>query len=94
MLTVLAPIWAGLILVGAIGFGPTTALATTGITTSDTTINFQGRLLTAAGAVVPDGTYNMQFKIYKNGDGTATGDTGGVGGTLLWTEQWIQDTAG
>lgn len=32
-------------------------------------INFQGRLLNGAGAVVPDGSYNMRFKIYSGGDG-------------------------
>ena len=31
-----------------------------------TTLNFQARLLTSAGAVVPDGTYNIDFKIYNS----------------------------
>ena len=52
----------------------------------NTTMNFQGRLLTAAGAVVPDGNYNMEFKIYAGGPGNVAGDTGG---TLLWTEDWL-----
>ena len=57
------------------------------------TINFQGRLQTAAGAVVPDGHYNMQFKIYENGSGSAAGNPGG---TLKWTESYINNgsTAG
>lgn len=46
------------------------------------TVNFQGRLLTSAGAVVPDGSYNMEFKIYSGGDG----DLGGSDETLEWTE--------
>lgn len=46
------------------------------------TINFQGRLLTDTGAVVPDGTYNVEFKIYSGGDG----DLGGGDETLEWTE--------
>ena len=50
------------------------------------TINYQGRLLTAGGAVVPDGTYNVQFKIYQDGAGTAAGDPGG---TLMWTESYV-----
>jgi hypothetical protein len=29
------------------------------------TINFQARLLTAAGATVPDGNYNVEFKLYN-----------------------------
>jgi parallel beta-helix repeat protein len=52
------------------------------------TINYQGRLLNASGAVVADGNYNMRFKIYKDGDGTLAGDTAGApAGTLLWTEK-------
>lgn len=49
------------------------------------TVNFQGRLLNAQGAVVPDGFYNIQFKIYQDGTGTAVGNPGG---TLKWTENW------
>lgn len=52
-------------------------------TTTNRTMAFQGRLLTAAGAVVPDGYYNMQFKIYQGGTGTAAGNPGGE---LKWTE--------
>ena len=47
------------------------------------TINFEGRLLTSAGAVVPDGNYNVQFKIYQDGTGTTAGNPNG---TLKWTE--------
>ena len=35
----------------------------------------------------------MEFKIYQEGNGQLAGDSGGSGGTLLWTEQWINDTA-
>lgn len=45
-------------------------------------VNYQGRLLTNTGAVVPDGTYNMEFKIYQDGDGAL----GGGDETLKWTE--------
>lgn len=54
------------------------------------TINFQGRLFTSAGATVPDGYYNIQFKIYQDGTGTAAGNPGG---TLKWTENWINNNA-
>jgi hypothetical protein len=54
------------------------------------TLSFQGRLQTSAGAVVPDGYYNMQFKIYQDGDGTTAGDTGG---TLKWTESYVNNNA-
>lgn len=50
-------------------------------------INYQGRLLTATGAVVPDGTYNMEFKIVKGGDGcNPTSGTFPCSGTVQWTE--------
>ncbi|MBI5357474.1 carbohydrate binding domain-containing protein [Candidatus Saccharibacteria bacterium] len=45
-------------------------------------INYQGRLLNSAGAVVPDGSYNVEFKIYQDGDGVI----GGGDETLEWTE--------
>lgn len=58
--------------------------ATSGI---NETLNYQGRLLTAAGAVVPDGSYNMEFKIVKGGDGcNPTSGTFPCSGTVQWTE--------
>jgi hypothetical protein len=54
------------------------------------TINFQGRLLNAQGATVADGYYNIQFKIYQDGDGQSVGNTtGSPAGTLKWTESWL-----
>ncbi|MFY9228157.1 MAG: hypothetical protein WAO28_02420 [Candidatus Microsaccharimonas sp.] len=53
-------------------------------------INFQGRLYTASGATVPDGNYNIQFKIYQDGDGLSVGNTtGSPAGTLMWTESYL-----
>ena len=53
-------------------------------------INFQGRLLNSAGATVPDGFYNIQFKIYQDGDGQSVGNTtGSPAGTLKWTESYL-----
>lgn len=53
-------------------------------------INFQGRLLTASGATVADGYYNIQFKIYQDGDGlSANNSTGSPASTLKWTENWL-----
>jgi hypothetical protein len=43
---------------------------------TSTTLNFQGRLLSNTGGLVPDGSYNIEFKIYD--DPTA--------GTNHWTE--------
>lgn len=47
---------------------------------------YQARLLNAQGAVVPDGTYNIEFKIYQDGTGCVTTGTSPCGGTLKWTE--------
>ena len=53
-------------------------------------INFQGRLFNAQGAVVPDGFYNIQFKIYQDGDGQSVGNTtGSPAGSLRWTESFL-----
>lgn len=64
--------------------GGSTAYAAT-----SSTLNFQGRLLQSNGAVVPDGYYNIEFKLY---DGGTDSGPAGVGqpnaGTLLWTETY------
>ncbi len=53
-------------------------------------MNFQGRLLNAQGATVPDGFYNLQFKIYQDGDGQSVGNTtGSPSGSLKWTESHL-----
>lgn len=52
------------------------------------TISFQGRLQTASGAVVADGNYNIQFKIYQDGAGTSANNPGGA---LKWTESYINN---
>ena len=52
------------------------------------TLSFQGRLLQSTGAVVPDGHYNIQFKIYQDGTGTAVDNPGG---SLKWTETHINN---
>jgi hypothetical protein len=56
-------------------------------------LNYQGRLLNAQGAIVPDGLYNMEFKIYSGGTGCVSGGSSPCGGTLLWTEDWTTSTA-
>lgn len=47
-------------------------------------LNFQARLLNSAGNVVPDGNYNIDFKIY-DADST-TGAVGTCSGSCLWEE--------
>ena len=58
---------------------PKNASATAGINQE---LSFEGKVVTTAGLNIPDGTYNMEFKIYSGG--TATG-----GGTLVWTEDYL-----
>lgn len=43
---------------------------------TSSTLNFQGRLLSNTGTLVPDGSYNIEFKIYDDD----------LAGTNLWTE--------
>ena len=81
----------GLLVVGLFAFAllikSTPVNAGTGI---NKTINFQGRLLNSQGATVPDGFYNIQFKIYQDGDGQTAGDaTGSPSGSLKWTESYL-----
>lgn len=45
---------------------------------TNSTINFQARLQTAAGGVVPDGNYFVEFNLYNVS----------TGGTSLWTERY------
>lgn len=59
-------------------------------TGTNQTISFSGRLSNAAGGIVPDGYYNIQFKIYQDGAGTSAGNPGG---TLKWTESYVNNNA-
>jgi parallel beta-helix repeat protein len=43
------------------------------------TINFQARLQNASGAIAPDGSYNVEFKLYS----------ASTGGSALWTEDYL-----
>lgn len=82
-----APVLGVVIFMLCLLFAPTPTHATAGINQQ---ISFQGRLLNAQGATVPDGYYNIQFKIYQDGDGLSTGDTtGSPAGSLKWTESHL-----
>lgn len=61
--------------------------------TTSSTLNFQARLETSSGAIVPDGNYNVEFKLYDTSTVTGTPDQGACtynGGTTdpdcLWVE--------
>jgi hypothetical protein len=66
---------------------------------TNSTINFQARLLTAAGSVAPDGYYNVEFKLYKTSapdggetavQGSCTTNPGAAADEdCLWTETRI-----
>src|SRR4051812_20065179 len=45
---------------------------------TNSTLNFQARLETASGAIVADGTYNVEFKLYNVSSA----------GSALWTETY------
>jgi hypothetical protein len=47
-------------------------------------LSFEGKVVTSAGVNVPDGSYNMEFKIYTG----CTNNTG-TGCTTVWTEDWL-----
>src|SRR5262249_30983509 len=49
------------------------------------TINFQGKLVNSNGTNIPNGTYNIEFKLYTGGDGVI----GGGDESLQWTEDRI-----
>ena len=66
---------------------PTTTGAVEGVNEQ---LNFQGRLYNSQGATVPDGFYNIEFKIYQDGDGqTENNTTGSPAGSLKWTENYL-----
>jgi hypothetical protein len=59
-------------------------------TSNNSTVNFQARLLNSAGAVVPDGYYNVEFKLFSSSSssgstqGSCSGDS-----ACLWGEDYI-----
>jgi hypothetical protein len=61
---------------------------------TSSTLNFQGRLQTSTGAIVPDGSYNIEFKVY---DSAAAGASGaGVCSLNSSTDDcwWIENRTG
>ena len=71
----------GFSLLGSLFAGRTTHAAT------NSTINFQARLMTAPGAIAADGDYNVEFKIYNalSSSGSSQGSCSGDS-ACLWTE--------
>lgn len=65
-------------------------LAPTANATTSNTVNFQARLMNASGSIVPDGSYNIEFKLYDasgssgSSQGSCTGDS-----HCLWDEDYL-----
>ncbi len=76
--------WLAILGVVVVWFSPSKVFATSGINQQ---LSFEGKVDTSAGVNIPNGTYNMEFKIYSGG--TATG-----GGTLEWTEDYLVGGSG
>ncbi len=57
--------------------------------TSNTTVNFQARLESISGALVPDGNYNVEFKLYNalTSSGSSQGSCSGDA-ACLWVETY------
>ncbi len=66
--------------IGSLGLPSSHASAAVGI---NPTLTFQGKIVNANGTNVADGNYNMEFKIYQDGNSS------GVGSTLKWTEDYL-----
>lgn len=64
----------------SVGIKNNTATAAT-----NTTINFQARLLAASGTIVPDGNYNVEFKLYDTASAGSTAQ-GVCTGNCVWRE--------
>jgi len=61
--------------------------------TINSAINFQGKLANANGTNIPNGTYNLEFKLYTAGAGCVGGGSSPCGGTLQWTEDWLRNSS-
>ncbi len=59
---------------------PARTYATAGINSQ---LSFEGKIVNSSGVNIADGTYNMEFKIYRDGNSSGTGST------LLWTEDYL-----
>ena len=80
----------GVVMGAALSLVPTqTAVAATGINKA---INFQGKLVNTNGTNIPNGTYNIEFKLYTGGNGCVGGGSSPCGGSLQWTEDHIYGT--
>lgn len=71
-----------------VAFSSIFALSTRAQAAANTTINFQARILQSSGALVPDGDYHLEFKIYNDVSAGATAQ-GSCTGNCQWVETRI-----
>ena len=80
--------WVG-VLLGVLWLAFVSLTAHRAAAATSQTINFQARLMQSSGAIVPDGTYNVEFKLYNtlsssgSSAGSCTGDA-----SCLWFERY------
>jgi hypothetical protein len=77
----------------SVSVGVTAAVTFTGAKPAETyaattsTMNFQARLMNLSGAIVPDGNYNVEFKLYNSSSSTGSSQSSCTGdANCLWTE--------
>src|ERR1700753_3224941 len=46
-------------------------------------LSFEGKIVKSDGTNITNGTYNMEFKVYQDGNSSGTGST------LRWTEDYL-----
>jgi len=76
---------AGILLCGFVH--PVRIDAATGINQE---MSFEGKIVTSSGQNIPDGTYNMEFRIYT---GCTNEPTGSTGCTPVWTEDYLNNNS-
>lgn len=63
--------------------GATLARPAASVAATSDNLNFQARLQSSSGAIVPDGSYNIEFKLYN----------ASTGGSALWTEDYLNSAS-
>ena len=66
---------------------PASTSAASGI---ESELSFEGKIVNSTGQNIPDGNYNMEFKIYS---GCTNEPTNNTGCTAIWTEDYLTSTA-
>ena len=73
----------GLLFVGSLAALFTFAAPAQAATGINQQLSFQGKVVRSDGTNIPDGTYDMEFKIYQDGNSS------GSGSSLMWTEDYL-----